>query len=492
MRHQSHLAKMYSACQFAIALSLCVFPIIASAQSDCITNALSGYRNNACILHIDRKNLASPPAMIVPKGTTVTLELDNVRWDETIQFNPVTTQNTDQDVLATVLKTILPSLQVLSASQTPSHGIRANNVDPITEKQKEISKLLTEEALKINNTFTELTCFESYKALLPIIANKSYACSLTPLVGPLPAGAVGSDTYTPAKDKLISNLHVSAALPLPLDSETEVDDLIKPRLAQCQAATTLPADKATCYAALNPFQTNQDLFKNIVSALEKTQQALETDAKALETWPGTDPIQKWSLVQTRNRTSTVTIVATEIIAATPATLGTVSITWQTQPFVLSTGILLSTLSNRSYAISQVIVNGLPKPDPIAPTKYLTQITESDVKPSVVFPMVYGNYRIGPLSRAEWENHCWNHCAFLISGGIGANLTGKTAEFAFGPSFQIGSVLFTPAAHVGRESRLTNGFYVGEQLGSSPPSALTTENKWTTHLAFSLTYVIPIP
>ena len=501
MRHQSSFANSCVFSLFLAALSFFLQPQTAFSQPDCVTNALSGYKGGECIVHIDRKNVSSRPGIIVPRGTKVTIELDNTRWDETIQFNPVTAQNADQDILSALIKSILPSLSVLAASQTPAHSLADRaKTDPDVSLQDEILKQLTTAALKINNANTDLTCFETYKELVPTIKDMAHACSLTPLNGPLQANVPPSnppavDTFNPAKTALIKTLRDAATAPLPVDTETEVDADIAARLSLCkpkQSPDPDPASTASCYAALSPLQSAQDRYKQIVTALEKIQVALQTDVMTLEAWPGTAPTQRWSVTQQYNRTSNVTIVATEIVLGTPATLGTVSVTWQSQPFVLSTGILLSTLTNRAYAISQVVKNGVPQPDPSAPTKYLTQITESDVRPSIVFPMVYGSYRVGWLSRSNWENHCPNHCAFLFSGGMGANLTGKTAEFGFGPSAQIGGVLFTVAAHVGRESRLTNGYYVGEQLGSNPPSALTTENKWITHLAFSVSYVIPTP
>ncbi len=109
---------------------------------------------------------------------------------------------------------------------------------------------------------------------------------------------------------------------------------------------------------------------------------------------------------------------------------------------------------------------------------------------MVFPLVMANYRLRHLSNYPWENKCPNHCAFLLSGGVGLNLTSKTTDFAAGPSFQIGEVLFTTAAHFGRESVLTSGVTVGSELGSSPPSPLPTANTWRTGFGFAVSYVLP--
>lgn len=251
--------------------------------------------------------------------------------------------------------------------------------------------------------------------------------------------------------------------------------------------------------AFDRYKVRLDGFNNTVTAIEKVQQTLLGDIDILKNWGGVvDSTGKPTttiasqFTQSRNRTSTITIAATEVVSGATSNLGTFTINWQTQPFVLSSGVMLSALPNRSYAISQLIVNGAPVPDPTNPGKYLTFINQTVTYPSISFPMVFGNYRIGAMSRSRWENRCPNHCAFLATAGMGYNILQKTADFAGGLSFQIGSVLLTPAAHVGRETLLTNGLYPNKILGSNPPSALLTQNAWTVHFGLALTITIPTP
>jgi hypothetical protein len=251
--------------------------------------------------------------------------------------------------------------------------------------------------------------------------------------------------------------------------------------------------------AFDRYKVRLDDFNNTVTAIEKAQQTLSADIDTLQNWGGvldeagnpTNAIVS-QFTQSRNRSSTITIAATEVVSGTTSNLGSLTINWQTQPFVLSSGILLSEMPYRSYAISQLIVNGAPVPDPTNPGKYLTYINQTVTHPSISVPMVFGNYRIGSLSRFNWENKCPNHCAFLATGGMGLNIIQKTADFAGGLSFQIGSFLLTPAAHVGRETLLTNGLYPGEILGSNPPSALMTQNTWEVHFGLALTITVPTP
>ena len=122
----------------------------------------------------------------------------------------------------------------------------------------------------------------------------------------------------------------------------------------------------------------------------------------------------------------------------------------------------------------------------------TIVTRSDTSPSVVAPELLVSYRLPWISRFSWENKCRGGCSFLLSGGAGANLTSKSADFDSGFSFQIGSVLFTPTVHYGRENRLSNGVAVGQQLGASPPNPLPTNYQWVKKFGIAVTYALPIP
>jgi hypothetical protein len=122
----------------------------------------------------------------------------------------------------------------------------------------------------------------------------------------------------------------------------------------------------------------------------------------------------------------------------------------------------------------------------------TVVTRSDTSPSVVAPELLVSYRLPWISRFAWENKCRGGCSFLLSGGVGANLTSKSADFDSGFSFQIGSVLFTPTVHYGRENRLSNGVAVGQKLGASPPSPLPTNYQWVKKFGIAITYALPIP
>ena len=75
--------------------------------------------------------------------------------------------------------------------------------------------------------------------------------------------------------------------------------------------------------------------------------------------------------------------------------------------------------------------------------------------SVIAPIALVSYRIGPISNFKWETRCPGSCSFLVSGGVGANLTAKDADFDVEGSFEWARVLFTPALHYGRDVRLAD-------------------------------------
>jgi hypothetical protein len=105
------------------------------------------------------------------------------------------------------------------------------------------------------------------------------------------------------------------------------------------------------------------------------------------------------------------------------------------------------------------------------------------------PEIMGSYVIPGLRKLDAV--CSFGCSILLSGGIGANLTTKTADFDTGVSIRLADFLLTPAVHFGRESELIHGIGVGSQLGAGAPSTLPTNNKWVRKFGFVLTYVIPL-
>ena len=118
-------------------------------------------------------------------------------------------------------------------------------------------------------------------------------------------------------------------------------------------------------------------------------------------------------------------------------------------------------------------------------KVTTIVTENDTRPSVVTPLAMLSYEF------TRHNYASGKFGMLASGGLGANLTTKSADYAVGISFRYRELLFSPLLHMGRETYLSNGVAVGQKLGSSPP-ALTTEQHFKPAAGFAISYRIPVP
>jgi hypothetical protein len=215
----------------------------------------------------------------------------------------------------------------------------------------------------------------------------------------------------------------------------------------------------------------QDQQASLTAALARAQAkqvAAATARNAIKALPPAgDYIYIYVLSPSPDHKTTVTITAKDAISGDATALGTVVMTWQGSNFSISTGLLISTMRNRTYANDPVIVNCAPVTTtttstgtPITTTN--TIVTESDTQPSFVTPLVFVNY--------EFTSWCSGKCGFLASGGIGANLTTTTADFAAGPSFRYKEAIFTRSLHIGRETFPANGITVGD---TQLPETVTT-------------------
>lgn len=188
----------------------------------------------------------------------------------------------------------------------------------------------------------------------------------------------------------------------------------------------------------------------------------------------------------RLTTATATITGTEAISKTSSTISTWTATANSYNLVFSAGLGFSNLVNRSFSVTPQFKNGKPVLD--SSGNAISTITEVDNHLSVIAPEVLGSY---VLPKLQWlTSKCSFRCSFLLSGGIGANLTTKSADFDTGISLRIWDVLLTPAVHWGRETRLADGFNIGP-VGTNAPSSVPTQTKGVWKFGFLFTYVIPM-
>jgi hypothetical protein len=240
--------------------------------------------------------------------------------------------------------------------------------------------------------------------------------------------------------------------------------------------------------------TSEAILDTAITDIQKAQDTLVQNVQTLDYWTKSngspDPvIYKFTIPAHVN--VSISIVGAEVVSKTNTTIANVTINQGTNAAVISAGIGFSNLKFNTYTASPLIANGKPVLD--ASGNAESQVVGNATEFSVITLEVLVSYRLGFLSHAAWETEkCPNGCSFLPSGGVGTNLTAKTADFDVGPSFQVGGLLITPAVHFGRDTRLTDGVAVGHMLGSSFPSTLPTTQSAVIKRAIVCSYSLPIP
>jgi hypothetical protein len=330
--------------------------------------------------------------------------------------------------------------------------------------------------ISINRTNAALACFEGYEITTappvpPVPAEPTapkFYCDPSKRIDPT-AGAGQEANFVYQKNKVVK-------------SQIEASMQLVPPIVQYKALDGVISTQGPTYAA--EIAENAQINAGI-SAIQSAQTALQQSDFALMQIQdvGTLPNLYYYYDVPSLTTATATITATEVLSKTASTMATWAANSNSYSFLFSAGLGFSTLVNRSYANTPQVQNGKPVLDQNG--NVVSIVTETDTRLTVLAPEVLGTYQI------PWYWHCSFGCSLGVSGGLGANLTSKTADFDTGISLRLSDVLLTPAVHFGREQRLINGIYVGEQIGANAPSSLATQSKWVRKFGFVITYVIPL-
>jgi hypothetical protein len=451
----------------------------------CVTAAPSGYIAHECLIKVDREAPVSPPPFLVPKTTTVYVEVTNTRANETVLFVPATTHTTPPDLLAAAVKGAVSPLQSLVFTFNSKYLAIDGGQDPLDEKEKGIAASLETVQVEVLKAASAVTCLSSYQT----IDQTSGKCS--------PASLITAATFKDQKDLAVKFATKAAKRPLPLAELRNLGDMVSDQQTKCLADVaklTTEDEKEkkrnACDVQTDRHLSNQNRFTSAAGDIQKAQAALLQNVLTLENLTVTNARVAYEFTSAPLNNTVITISGQEAVNKTNSPIATVTVNCQATHWVISTGILFSNLKFHTFTNAPIIVNGQPVLD--AGGKVLTRVTQSDTSPAVVAPVLLVNYRLNKFSRFKWEQRCRNGCSFLLSGGVGANLTSKSADFDTGISFQFGSVLFTPTVHYGRENRLSNGVTVGQELGSSPPNPLPTDFHWIKKFGFAITYALPTP
>jgi hypothetical protein len=165
-------------------------------------------------------------------------------------------------------------------------------------------------------------------------------------------------------------------------------------------------------------------------------------------------------------------------------------------FEVSTGAIISTLPNRSFANQTTASQNMPGSSPTLGDVVITQVVS---KPTVVL-FAGANWRLG--HDFSWADH--RRGAFYLTGTVGLNVNNTAAEFGVGPTVSWRSVMFSVLYDWGHDVRLTQGEYVGmiwcnqtaanssgtiPKCSGQPPSP-STEKYWRGAVAFGISVRIP--
>jgi hypothetical protein len=494
-------------------------PATASDVTDlasCVPNASAGYphgksHQSKCVIKIDRNDPVTPPTYTVPTGTEVYIELLNTRPNENVTFALASTKVAPHDIPSSALQNLIPGLQVITATHAIApKAVQAdrdfapitvpsevNNLkDSVTARQNEVIGSTNTVLLKTQAAAQAMICLSQYQVAVERVQPNSpdgstvpskYTCSQ--------AAMLDRTSFQSAKDSVIALANNAATLPLRLLDVSDLDTVVKSFYLTCVSYFPDMAQRGqeardACRSAAEIVSSQEQTLDTAISDIQKGQDALLQAVQALSyAVPANDTIV-YKFTSKRLVNMVVTITGVEVVNKISSPIATVTINNASTAWVVSAGIEFSNLKLNTYTPAPVIMNGQPVLDPTGSPK--TTVFGSSSNFSVIAPAGLVSYRINSLSRFHWQNRCPNGCAFLISGGVGANLTTKAADFDIGPSFQIGGVLITPTLHYGQDTRLIDGLAVGQPLGTNPPSTLPTTTKFVFKGGIAITYTIPIP
>lgn len=493
-----------------------------NALPTCVSNAQAGYGSkNRCKVAINRNDPTIPTAFTVPKDTIVYVRLENTRPNENVAFTVSATKITPPDIAAGIAKSGIPSIQTAVFSnkliphapppppgQAPALAGSVRNTridqfyDHVAKLQDALTDVLNDDIKWVVDANNVVSCLSVYQVVTPdLVAPKPIIDPKASLPDFVPhrcdqRAMLDRDKFFAAVPSVVAYANFAAFIALPSLDVADLDQVVKSFYLTCLAyvpdGLSQQDDIAICRQYGQRLATQESLIDLSLTDVQKSQDTISATVQSINyivANPAPDNLT-YSFIAKKHINTVVTITGVEVISKVNSAVAVVTINQTALAVVVSTGISFSNLTYNTFAATPIIVNGQPVLDPSG--KVLTQVTESSQSPSVIVPLALVSYRINRLSRADWETKCPNGCSFLIGGGAGANLTTKSADFDVGPSFQIGGLLLTPTVHWGRDTRLTNGVAVGQQLGSSPPSTLPTKNSWVTKWGFAITYSIPLP
>jgi hypothetical protein len=495
---------------------------------DCAPAAQSGYRTldksdkkrkNWCRVLVKRGEPTIPYAISVPQGTEVFIKLEDPRPNETVTFALTETKTPPTDVLAAAVKNLAPGLQAITIFQpvTPRLSPRmplfeAAPPSKRIDRYKEIATKqqgLVDQLAKVANAqsvFNAISgCLSSYQIASPQLpeSDKVFTNSDAEADGKLLTDLdtsrscsqnemLNGATFKEQKSRTVNFGKQVGAIPLPLFSQAALDKEVRGYYDECiKIKVAIPINDGKPYSCSwlsDRLASQQALIDSQFGDLAKAQDTILQTTQQISQISDSKPDVIYDFKVERQTNFVVTITGVEAVSKASTTISTVTINQTTTHWVVSTGLSFSNLKSNIFSITPLLnSDGTVQKDPNGNT--LSTITQSGSDFSLIAPLGMVHYRPDFVNKRGWR--CRGGCYLVLGAGLGANLSTKSADFDTGPGFQWGGVIFSPTVHFGRDTRLIQGFKVGQSLGANAPSALPTGTSWVTKWGFAITYSIPI-
>jgi len=193
-----------------------------------------------------------------------------------------------------------------------------------------------------------------------------------------------------------------------------------------------------------------------------------------------------------NAVNQIAVMTTAVpTSSQKSSIVTITVLYADPIFEVSTGAILSTLPDRTFA-NQTLVTG--NSGNLQTTGNVI-ISQSIIRP-IVLPYAAGNWRIGH----DFLMPDRHRGAVYATTALAFNGYNTTAEYAAGPSLSWRMLMFSPLVHFGHDIRLTQGETVNQVVcttvpsqtntcvGTPPPPSSTTF--WKASFAFGIGVRVP--
>ncbi len=449
--------------------------------------------NGNCKVSINRMNAVTPPTIYVKRGCSVKVSVTNPSplEDLTLDWKSSATV-IPPDTFQNAFNSLSANLGKFTAIERifgPSAGPLARIVD-YTRCETDETNCDNAPAITIaqERVMTELGKIDALA--IAIDGLKSVKDALQPP----PGGQAGC--LQPWCNTAQWKTTVAAQFKEAVDFANKFDEQIK-RLA-CEIedfkkavneAAVMDKNQASLKTAFEPLARLEALAK-AVSALPDQGIGIPENAVIQDLTPTEKnyETQTWAINYTNKLMPTAKRVAAETFksenvallsgladASPKAPLVILTVQFQSPSrFEVSTGLIVPLTPYHSYAKAAVAKNGVVTDNVVQETKTYT-----------VVPTVFINYLLGERIAKQQRS------ALFATGGVGYNPTSTSVEFGAGLTYSYRSLAFSFVADIGRDTKLTGGFTVGQSLGTGNAANPPTSTYWSVKPAFAISVRIPL-